>query len=175
MMRFVALVTRALIAGLSLAGGVCTAAEQSPATPAGLVQIEQVEVRASTAGHVVLLKVQGKAIPVFVDPIVAESIQGALSGQKFPRPLSHDLMHGILQAFDGKVSQAVISLKGRTYYADLTVIMRGTTKVFDSRSSDAIALALHFKAPVLVSQELIDKTGAVLDEQRPVKPGETRL
>lgn len=176
MRRFITLVTRAFIAlGLLLAGGVCTAAEQKPAPPAGLVWIEQVEVRASMVGHVVLLKVQNKAIPIFVDAIVAESIQGALTGQKFPRPLSHDLMHSILQAFDGKVSQAVISLQGRTYHADLTVLMGGTTKVFDSRSSDAIALAIHFKAPMLVSQELVDKTGAVLDEPQPVKPGETRL
>ena len=176
MRRVITLGTRALAAlGLLLAGAVCTAAEQNPAAPAGLVRIEQVEVRATTVGHVVLLKAQGKAIPIFVDPVVAESIQAALTGQKFPRPLSHDLMHGILQAFEGKVSQAVISLKGRTYHADLTVLMRGTTKVFDSRSSDAIALAVHFKAPMLVSQELVDKSGALLDEAQPIKPGETRL
>jgi bifunctional DNase/RNase len=52
--------------------------------------------------------------------------------------------------------------------------MRGTAKVFDSRSSDAIALAVHFKAPMLVSSELLDKVGQSLDQQ-PRRPGETRL
>ena len=142
---------------------------------AGLVRVEQVEVRGSVSGPVVLLKVQDKAIPIFVDAVVAESIQGALTGEKFPRPLSHDLMRTVLEAFEGKVTRVVITLKGATYYADLTVLMRGTAKVFDSRSSDAIALAVHFNAPMLVSQELVDKAGAVPNERPPTRPGGLRL
>ena len=160
-----------------LALGNASAAEQAPKRggEARLVQIEEVEVRSSLVGPVVLLKVQGKAIPIFVDAVVAQSILGALSGDKFARPLSHDLMRNILEGLDAKVSRVVISLKGSTYYADLTVLMRGTSKVFDSRSSDAIALAVHFKAPMLVSQELVDKTGTTLDEPREPRPGEVRL
>jgi bifunctional DNase/RNase len=142
---------------------------------AGLVRIEQTEVALSPVGHVVLLKAQNRAIPIFVDPIVAQSIQGALSGEKTPRPLSHDLMHSILEGFDGKVSRVVVTLKGATYYADLTVLVRGTAKVFDARSSDAIALAIHFKAPVLVSRELLEKAGQSLDAPAAPKPGERRL
>jgi bifunctional DNase/RNase len=154
----------------------CTrAAEEKSAADSGMVQIEQVEVRATMVGAVVLLKADGKAIPIFVDGTVAESIAAALSGAKLVRPLSHDLMHSILQGFNGKVSRVVITLKGTTFYADLTVLLGGTTKVFDSRSSDAIALAVHFKAPVLVSRELLEKTGKVLDEPAPVAPGGTRL
>jgi bifunctional DNase/RNase len=154
----------------------CTrAAENKSAVERGMVQIEQVEVRATLVGAVVLLKAEGKAIPIFVDGTVAESIAAALSGEKLARPLSHDLMRSILQGFNGRVSRAVITLKGSTFYADLTVLMGGTTKVFDSRSSDAIALAVHFKAPVLVSRELLEKTGQVLDEPAPAAPGGTRL
>ena len=87
-------------------------------TEARLIKVEQVEVRASLVGPVVLLKVQGKAIPVFVDSVVAQSIQGALTGEKFPRPLTHDLMRTVLEAYEGKVTQAVITLKDRTFYAD---------------------------------------------------------
>jgi bifunctional DNase/RNase len=130
----------------------------------GQVLVQKVEVRVSQVGPVVLLRVRNKAIPVFVDAIVAESIQGALTGRRFGRPLTHDLMHTVLEAFDGKVSQVVVTLKGGTFYGDLTVVMRKTTKVFDSRSSDAIALAIHFKAPILVSQELVDSAGVELEE-----------
>ena len=149
------------------------AAEPEP--DAGLVQIESTEVLESPFGHVVLLKAKDKAIPIFVDAVVAQSIHGALTGEKYPRPLSHDLMRSILEGFDGKVSRVVISLKGATYYADLTVLMGGASKVFDSRSSDAIALAIHFKAPMLVSSELLEKAGKSLDQPPPGKPGETRL
>jgi bifunctional DNase/RNase len=150
------------------------AAESTQDADAKLVRIESTEVLELAFGHVVLLKARNKAIPIFVDAIVAQSIHGALTGEKYPRPLSHDLMRSILEGFDGKVSRVVISLKGSTYYADLTVLMRGTTKVFDSRSSDAIALAIHFKAPMLVSSELLEKVGQSLDQQ-PRRPGETRL
>jgi bifunctional DNase/RNase len=154
----------------------CTrAAENQPAIEPGMVQIEQVEVRSTLVGAVVLLKAESKAIPIFVDVTVAESIAAALSGEKLARPLSHDLMRSILQGFNGRVSRVVITLKGSTFYADLTVLMGGTTKVFDSRSSDAIALAVHFKAPVLVSRELLEKTGRLLDEPAPAAPGGTRL
>ena len=80
------------------------------------------------------------------------------------RPLSHDLMHTILKEFDGRVSQVVVTLKDRIYYGALTVVVRDTAKVFDSRSSDAIALAIHFKAPILVSQELLDSAGVDVEE-----------
>ena len=144
-------------------------------TDAGLVRIEGTEVVLSPVGPVVLLKAQNKAIPIFVDAIVAQSIHGALSGEKYPRPLTHDLMRAVLEGFDGKVSRVVITLKGGTYYADLTVLVRGTTKVFDSRSSDAIALAIHFKAPMLVSRELLDKAGQSPEAPVVPRPGERRL
>ena len=153
-----------------------TAAGAAQDPDAGLVRIEETEVGLSAVGHVVLLKAQNRAIPIFVDAIVAQSIHGALSGEKYPRPLTHDLMRSVLEGFDGKVTRVVITLKGATYYGDLTVLMRGTTKVFDSRSSDAIALAAHFKAPVLVSKELLDKAGQPLGQPlAPTKPGEMRL
>jgi uncharacterized protein len=151
-----------------------TGAERANAE-SNLLKIEDVEVRMSRVGPVVLLKAQRRAVPIFVDATVAQSIQAVVSGEKPPRPLSHDLMRTILQAFDGRVSRAVITLRGETYYADLTVIVQGASKVFDSRSSDAIALAAHFKAPLFVPKELMDKVGIELEEGQKVPPGGVRL
>jgi len=142
----------------------------APAAEPARVRVEEVDVRVSQAGPVVLLRVGRRAIPIFVDIIVAESIQVALTGQKTPRPLTHDLMRSVLQGFDGRVSQVVVTLKGQTYYAALTVTVHGAAKVFDSRSSDAIALALHFQAPILVPQELVDSAGIDMDEPAPARP-----
>jgi uncharacterized protein len=161
----------ALFLSLRLIAGEAVAAERD----AGLVRIEATEVVEAPFGHIVLLKARNKAIPIFVDAVVAQSIHGALTGEKYPRPLSHDLMHAILQGFNGRVSRVVISLKGATYYADLTVIVNGTSKVFDSRSSDAIALAIHFNAPVLVSERLLEEAGKSLDQPVAPRPGERRL
>jgi bifunctional DNase/RNase len=128
------------------------------------VTIADVQVRLSDHGPVVLLKAEGKAIPIFVDHTVAGSIQGALMGQKLPRPLSHDLMHTILESFGGKVTKTVITLKDGTYYGALTVVFKDQEKVFDSRSSDSIALAIHFKAPIIVGRELLESAGKTLSE-----------
>lgn len=131
------------------------------------VKIADVQVRLSDHGPVVLLKAEGKAIPIFVDHTVAGSIQGALMGEKLPRPLSHDLMHTILESFGGKVTKTVITLKDGTYYGALSVSFKDQEKVFDSRSSDSIALAIHFKAPILVTRDLLDSAGKVLPERKP--------
>lgn len=132
-----------------------------------MVRIEKVDIIVSPVGPVVLLHARNRAIPVFVDAVVAESIQAALTGAKLPRPLTHDLMHSVLLGFDGRVTQAVVTLKERTFYGALTVMIGKSTKIFDSRSSDAIALAIHFKAPILVSPELLDSAGVDMEPKDP--------
>ena len=146
-------IVRAL-AGLALPLSLAANAEQ--------IRVESTEVRLSEMGPAVLLRVGNRAIPVFVDPVVAQSIQGALGGQKALRPLTHDLMHSVLTGFGARVTQVVVTLNDGIYYGELTVVMDGKTRVFDSRSSDAIALAIHAGAPILVSRELLDRVGIEL-------------
>ena len=141
-------------------------ADGGPSYPSDPVTITDVEVRSSDHGPVVLLQAEGKAIPIFVDLTVAVSIQAALNGEKLSRPLSHDLMHTILETFGGHVTQTVITLKEGTYYGSLTVAFRNEVQVFDSRSSDSIALAIHFKAPIIVGRDLLNSAGRVLRESK---------
>ena len=155
---------------LSLVLAVSSADPQARADGAGTapnVTISDVRVRLSDHGPVVLLSADGKTIPVFVDHTVAASIQAALTGEKLPRPLSHDLMHTILEALGGRVVQTVITLKAGTYYGSLTVAFQGQEKVFDSRSSDSIALAIHFHAPILVGRDMLDAVGTSVFGSKP--------
>ena len=121
------------------------------------VRIKDVSVVMSNMGPVIFLKAHKRVVQIFVDPTVAGSIDGALRGMKSPRPLSHDLMHTILREFGGTVTEVRIKLKGHIYYGELVVAVNGDHKVFDSRSSDAIALAIHFEAPIFVAKELFDQ------------------
>lgn len=155
---------------LSLVLALSASGPQALADEAGTspqVTIGEVRVRLSDHGPVVLLSAEGKTIPIFVDHTVAGSIQGALTGEKLPRPLTHDLMHTILEAFGGRIVKTVITLKAGTYYGALTVMVQGQEKVFDSRSSDSIALAVHFKAPILVGRDLLDAVGKPFPESKP--------
>ena len=130
------------------------------------VTITDVKVRMSEHGPVVLLQAEGKAIQIFVDVTVAVSIQGALNGERLPRPMSHDLMHTILESFGGTVTQTVITLKSGTYSGALTVAFQDNVKVFDSRSSDSIALAIHFKAPIIVGRDLLNSAGRLPEKPK---------
>ncbi|HEY6261141.1 MAG TPA: bifunctional nuclease family protein [Nitrospiraceae bacterium] len=141
------------------------AAEPLPAI-SEQVKITEVQVRLSDHGTVVLLIAEGKAIPIFVDLTVALSIQGALNGEKTPRPLSHDLMHTMMETFGAHVTQTIITLKEGTFYGSLAVAFRNEVKVFDSRSSDSIALAIHFKAPIIVGRDLLNSAGRVLGDTK---------
>lgn len=141
---------RAFILVLVLAAGPACAQQ---------LTVESVEVRQSQMGPAVMLRVGDRALPVFVDPFVAQSIHGALGGEKYPRPLSHDLMHAILTSLDARVTRVVVTLHEGIFYGELTVTSGGKTKAFDARSSDAIALAVHAKAPIVISRQLLDSAG----------------
>ena len=158
-----AVITSILLAGLFHAE---VQVDSGLANPLDPVTISEVQVRISDRGAVVFLLAEGKAIPVFVDLTVALSIQGALSGETLSRPLSHDLMHTILAAYGGTVTQTVITLSSGTYSGALTVAFKDNVKVFDSRSSDSIALAIHFKAPIIVGRDLLNSAGRLPEQPR---------
>ncbi len=132
-----------------------------PSASSEQISITTVAVRMSDHGPIVLLQAESRMIPIFVDVTVVLSIQGALNGERLTRPMSHDLMHTILDAYGGKVLRTVITLKGSIYYGALTVAVQDQVKTFDSRSSDSIALAIHFKAPILVGRDLLESAGKI--------------
>src|SRR2546422_5985504 len=138
----------------ALALPVAQAGESAPAT-SELVTITDVQVRISDHGIVVLLLAEGKAIPIFVDLTVALSIQGALNGEKLSRPLTHDLMHTILDAYGGKVLRTVITLKRGNYYCALTVVVEGQGEKVYKRASPLIAPSRSFNAPIILGRELL--------------------
>lgn len=130
------------------------------------VVIQEVQVRIVSDAPVVLLIVGDRFVPIHVDPTVAASIHSAVSGTTTPRPLSHDLMRLMLLEFNAKVERALIILKDQTYYADLTVSLGDRTWVFDSRSSDAIALAVLFKARIIVDKATWESAGQPWSEPK---------
>ena len=160
-----------LIAGILVVGLCLSTSEAISQSKNDQVEIEEVDVRLTEHGPVVLLHAESKTIPIFVDQTVAGSIHGALTGFKTRRPLSHDLMRSILEAFDGKVNKTEITLKDGIYYGSLSVTIKDTEKVFDSRSSDSIALAIHFKAPIIVGRDLLESAGKddIFKKQPPIE------
>ena len=152
MKRVAAAFSIAAILALFLASANLLAAEE------GGIEVQEVKVAVVEQNLLVLLIVGDRFVPIHVDATVAGSIYSVLSNSPTTRPLSHDLMRLILLELGAKVTRAVITLKEKTYYADLTIMIGDRAWIFDSRSSDAIALALLFKAPIIIAKGTWDSS-----------------
>ena len=74
-----------------------------------------------------------------------------------PRPMTHDLLRNIITDLEGRVDRVVVSdLKDNTYFAIIHLTVRGERVAVDARPSDAIALALRTRSPILVEEAVIE-------------------
>jgi hypothetical protein len=125
---------------------------------------ERVEVRLAGIdprgeNQAVLLLVDGagrKMLPISVSPDQAASIYRGHTGERTPRPLTHELLVNVLTALGAKLTRVdVTDLREGTYYAELTLESGGRSLKVDSRPSDAIALALRVGAPIFAEPGLL--------------------
>jgi len=109
---------------------------------------------------VILVDLGGrKALPIWIGVFEAEAISRGLEDVVTLRPMTHDLMKQILDTFRVSVTQVVIhDIKENTYYANLHLSVDGRELIVDSRPSDAIALAVRVKAPIFVTESVVEAT-----------------
>jgi len=109
---------------------------------------------------VVLVDLTGqKALPIWIGVFEAEAISRGLEDVVTLRPMTHDLMKQILDTFQVSLTRVVINdLKGNTFYANLYFNVEGREMVVDSRPSDAIALAVRVKAPIFITESVVEAT-----------------
>jgi bifunctional DNase/RNase len=109
---------------------------------------------------VILVDLSGKrALPIWIGVFEAEAISRGLEDVVTLRPMTHDLMKQILDTFQVPLTRVVIhDIRENTFYASLHLIVEGRELVVDSRPSDAIALAVRVKAPIFVSESVIEAT-----------------
>jgi uncharacterized protein len=125
-------------------------------------EVVAVMVDPRTQAHTVLL--QGKRdrrqLAMAIGPAEATGIAVPLHGLTPPRPLTHDLVLTLLGRLKVSVTRVVITdLRDDVYYATLHLGGSGGELTLDSRPSDAIALAVRAKAPVLIEDRVFDKGG----------------
>lgn len=105
-----------------------------------------------------------RRIPIIIGPVEAQSIAIQLEGLKPPRPLTHDLFKQMANAFDIEITEVVIyKLEEGIFYSELICIRDGKPIVIDSRTSDAVALALRFSCPIYTSEEILQRAGIVIE------------
>lgn len=113
----------------------------------------------------ILSEVDGdRKLPIVIGAFEAQSIAIALEKEiKPPRPLTHDLFKNFSDRFDIVVKQVIIhKLVDGVFYSSLICEHDKIEEIIDARTSDAIALALRFKAPIFTYKNILDKAGIYL-------------
>jgi bifunctional DNase/RNase len=134
--------------------------------------VEGVGVGVSEEGSgtpVVLLRAREEIVPIFVSSDQAQSMQLAIDGEPFERPLTHDLLVEMVAEFGGAIDRVRIDdLTDGTFYAKIDTEQyledRRKEMVFDARPSDGIAVALRVDCPLVVSDEVVDAAGRSPEE-----------
>ena len=113
----------------------------------------------------ILNEVDGdRKLPIVIGAFEAQSIAIALEKEiRPPRPLTHDLFKNFSDRFDIVVKQVIIhKLVDGVFYSSLICERDKIEEIIDARTSDAIALALRFQAPIFTYKNILDKAGIYL-------------
>ena len=113
-------------------------------------------------GVAILLGNAEKVFVITVDAFVGRAIAMSLRGERNERPLTHELIGMIFEAFSISIDKVIINdLRSNTYFARL--VLRAENEVhkkiieIDARPSDCLAVALHAQRPIFVSREVWDE------------------
>jgi bifunctional DNase/RNase len=140
-----------------------------------LVRVEIIALMPTQAGCAVFLGDGSKVILFYIDPAVGLSINTVMSGQKPPRPLTHDLYMLTLQAFGAQVSRIVINaVDGDVFFARLILtaeneIMEKKIVELDARPSDCLAIAARAGAPIYITRDVwksLEDRSSFLEQMR---------
>jgi uncharacterized protein len=113
----------------------------------------------------ILNEVDGdRKLPIVIGAFEAQSIAIALEKEiKPPRPLTHDLFKNFADRFDIVIKQVIIhKLVDGVFYSSMICERDKIEEIIDARTSDAIALALRFNAPIFTYKNILDKAGIYL-------------
>lgn len=119
----------------------------------------------SGAYALVLSEMEGKrTLPIIIGAFEAQSIAIALEKEiRPPRPLTHDLFKTFADRYAITVKQVIIhKLVDGVFFSSLISERDGEEEVIDTRTSDAIALAVRFNAPIYTYENILDKAGIYL-------------
>jgi len=108
-----------------------------------------------------------RRIPIIVGGFEAQAIAIQLEGLTPPRPLTHDLFYNFAVAFKIDILEVnIYKLEEGIFYSKLTCYDGKNTINIDSRTSDAIALALRFKCPIYTNEDILERAGIVLEVEK---------
>ena len=141
--------------------------------------VESVRVHVLSSQHVVILKEadHDRYLPIWIGPSEANAIAMRLQGLSAERPLTHDLLVSLLGALSASVSRVVVThVQDGTFHARLYLERNdGSETEIDSRTSDAIAVAVRTGSTIYVDERVLDEAGVEPDASDDDEKGDENL
>jgi len=132
------------------------------------VNIDSVRVSLMSPQRLVVLRQvdSERYLPIWVGPYEAEAITVALQEIEMARPLTHDLLKNLFGVFGAQVKRVeIIALRDDIFFGNIVVHTEdGRTLNIDSRPSDAVALAVRARVPILVHHSVMDVAGIIPEQ-----------
>jgi uncharacterized protein len=132
--------------------------------------VESVRVHMLSSQHVVILKEseRDRYLPIWIGPSEANAIAMKLQGLSAERPLTHDLLVSTVAALGSSVSRVVVThVTEGTFHARLYLeTSAGDETDIDSRTSDAIGVAVRTGSPIYVDERVLDEAGVEPDSEQ---------
>ncbi|WP_286853957.1 MULTISPECIES: bifunctional nuclease family protein [unclassified Proteiniphilum] len=114
-----------------------------------------------------------RRLPIVIGTPEAQSIAIVMEGITPPRPLSHDLICSIWKELSIELIEVLIyKFEDGAFFAELKLQQNGKEYHIDSRTSDAVALAIRTHSPIYTTEEIMQKMAIVFDEQSPANSSE---
>jgi bifunctional DNase/RNase len=130
--------------------------------------VDSIRVNLVTQSRVVFLReVNGdRHVPIWIGVFEAHGIAMELQGNPSPRPLPWDLLKSLIAELNRTIERVVVNdLSQDVFFARIVVEISGRSIVIDSRPSDAIALAVRARCPILVEDLVMDRAGVSMDAE----------
>jgi bifunctional DNase/RNase len=124
--------------------------------------------QSQSGAYALILGVAGKRIriPIMIGGFEAQAIAIGIEKMKPQRPLTHDLFKNFAVHFDINIKEIIINkFEEGIFYAQLVCEHNGKISKIDSRTSDAIALAIRFDCPIYCAKEVVDEAGIEMDDE----------
>lgn len=99
-----------------------------------------------------------RLVPIWIGVHEGNAIALEMQGEKFPRPLTHDLMVNFLKTLGTRVDKIVVNdLRDNSYFALIYLVRDGKTYEIDARPSDSLALAVRVNCPIYIDEAVLRK------------------
>lgn len=118
-----------------------------------------------------------RRLPIVIGGFEAQAIAVAMEGMIPSRPMTHDLFKNAMDTFKIEIKEIIINnLVDGVFFASMVFIQNGKEVEVDSRTSDALALAVRFSCPIYTYDFILDQAGIILEEdtEREVQKAKTR-